>query len=127
MSLREKIYGKHYARLCCFSYAFCFFSWWFYKVDGLIKTVSHLCNYISNLNWAILFQCLLLLSYLIRNGSERVISSARDHIYDMRQLESYQHVDEFGKDQGLNGNNILFSKILMFFVSNIPDIFFIYQ
>jgi len=52
--------------------------------------------------WRRTYKCLLLLSYLIRNGSERVVSSARDHIYDMRQLESYQHVDEFGKDQGLN-------------------------
>jgi len=42
------------------------------------------------------------LSYLIKNGSERVIQSARDHLYDMRQLESYQHIDELGKDQGKN-------------------------
>lgn len=48
------------------------------------------------------FQSLLLLSYLIRNGSERVITSARDHVYDMRQLEDYQHTDENGRDQGVN-------------------------
>lgn len=52
--------------------------------------------------WRRIYKCLLLLNYLIRNGSERVITSARDHLHDMRQLETYQHIDEFGKDQGLN-------------------------
>ena len=47
-------------------------------------------------------QSLLLLSYLIRNGSERVVTSAREHIYDLRSLENYTFVDEFGKDQGIN-------------------------
>jgi len=52
--------------------------------------------------WRRVYKCLLLLNYLILNGSERVISSARDHIHDMRQLENFQHTDESGKDQGLN-------------------------
>jgi len=34
-------------------------------------------------------QALLLLAYLIRNGSERVVTSAREHIYDLRSLENY--------------------------------------
>ncbi|PSN47788.1 hypothetical protein C0J52_08164 [Blattella germanica] len=45
---------------------------------------------------------LLLLNYLVRNGSERVVTSAREHIYDLRSLENYTYVDEFGKDQGIN-------------------------
>lgn len=53
-------------------------------------------------NWRRVYKSLLLLSYLLRNGSERVVASARDHLYDMRQLEGYQHIDELGKDQGLN-------------------------
>lgn len=70
----------------------------FPEVMGMIwKRMLH-----EKKNWRRVYKCLLLLSYLIRNGSERVVSSARDHIYDMRQLESYQHVDELGKDQGLN-------------------------
>lgn len=48
-----------------------------------------------------------MLSYLIKNGSERVISSARDHLFDMRQLENYQHIDPFGKDQGLNSKSLI--------------------
>ena len=51
----------------------------------------------------LLTQSLLLLHYLLRNGSERVVSSAREHIYDMKPLEEYTFRDEHGKDQGING------------------------
>jgi len=40
---------------------------------------------------------------LVRNGSERVVTSTREHLFDLRQLENYTFVDEFGKDQGING------------------------
>ena len=48
------------------------------------------------------FQSLLLLAYLVRNGSERVVTNARDHVYDLKRLEDYSHIDEMGKDQGIN-------------------------
>ena len=35
-------------------------------------------------------------------GSERVVSSSREHIYDLRSLENYTYLDEYGKDQGIN-------------------------
>ncbi|KAK3714555.1 hypothetical protein QZH41_014220 [Actinostola sp. cb2023] len=53
-------------------------------------------------NWRRSYKGLLLLGYLLRNGSERVVTSARDHIYDMRQLENFHFTDENGKDQGIN-------------------------
>lgn len=43
-----------------------------------------------------------MLNYLVRNGSERVVTSSREHIYDLRSLENYTFVDENGKDQGIN-------------------------
>lgn len=49
-----------------------------------------------------MFQSLLVLQYLIKNGSERVVTSAREHIYDLRSLENYTYVDDVGKDQGVN-------------------------
>ena len=49
-----------------------------------------------------LFQSLLLLNYLIKNGSERVVTSAREHLYDLRQLETYSFHEENGRDQGIN-------------------------
>ena len=38
----------------------------------------------------------------MRNGSERVVTSAREHIYDLHSLENYTYVDEYGKDLGIN-------------------------
>lgn len=53
-------------------------------------------------NWRRVYKSLLLLSYLVRNGSERVVTSSREHLYDLRTLETYTYTDEAGKDQGLN-------------------------
>ncbi|XP_051956776.1 clathrin interactor 1-like [Xyrauchen texanus] len=53
-------------------------------------------------NWRRVYKALLLLAYLIRNGSERVVTSTREHIYDLRSLENYNFLDENGKDQGIN-------------------------
>ena len=53
-------------------------------------------------NWRRIYKSLLLLDYLIKNGSERVVTSAREHIYDLRSLENFTFVDENGKDQGIN-------------------------
>lgn len=43
-----------------------------------------------------------MLNYLVRNGSERVVTSSREHIFDLRSLENYSYIDETGKDQGIN-------------------------
>ncbi|CAL8262673.1 unnamed protein product [Lota lota] len=56
-------------------------------------------------NWRRVYKSLLLLAHLIRNGSERVVTSSREHLYDLRSLESYHFVGkcyENGKDQGVN-------------------------
>ena len=53
--------------------------------------------------FAVFWQSLLLLNYIVKNGSERAVTAAREHLYDLRQLESYTYTDEIGKDQGVNG------------------------
>ncbi|TSQ81056.1 Clathrin interactor 1 [Bagarius yarrelli] len=53
-------------------------------------------------NWRRVYKSLLLLGYLVRNGSERVVTSTREHLYDLRSMESYHFIDENGKDQGIN-------------------------
>lgn len=53
-------------------------------------------------NWRRTYKCLLLLRYLVLNGSERVVTSGREHIYDLRGLQDFQYKDEYGKDQGVN-------------------------
>lgn len=52
--------------------------------------------------WRRVYKSLILLNYLLKNGSERVISIARDHMFELRALESYKCVDERGKDEGIN-------------------------
>lgn len=53
-------------------------------------------------SWRRVYKSLLLLMYLVKNGSERVVTGAREHLYDLRSLENYTFTDEMGKDQGLN-------------------------
>lgn len=53
-------------------------------------------------NWRRTYKSLVVLNYLIKNGAERVVTSAREHIYDLKSLENYAYVDELGKDCGIN-------------------------
>lgn len=53
-------------------------------------------------SWRRTYKSLILLDYLVRNGSERVVTSSREHIYDLRTLENYTFTDENGKDMGIN-------------------------
>ncbi|CAH1155887.1 unnamed protein product [Phaedon cochleariae] len=53
-------------------------------------------------HWRRTYKSLQVLSYLVKNGSERVVTSAREHIYDLRSLENYTYIDDVGKDQGIN-------------------------
>ena len=43
--------------------------------------------------WRIMYKALSLLEYLIRNGSERAVEDARDHMYQLRTLCDFQHSD----------------------------------
>uniref|UniRef100_H2YSU4 ENTH domain-containing protein n=1 Tax=Ciona savignyi TaxID=51511 RepID=H2YSU4_CIOSA len=49
-------------------------------------------------NWRRIYKSQLLLMYLIKNGSERVVTSAREHLYDLKSLQDYTCHDEHGKD-----------------------------
>ena len=44
----------------------------------------------SGKNWRIVYKALTLLEYLIRNGSERAVEDARDHMYQLRTLCDFQ-------------------------------------
>lgn len=56
----------------------------------------------NHTNWRRTYKSLVLLNYLIKNGAERVVTSSREHIYDLRSLENYSYTDEMGKDCGAN-------------------------
>ncbi len=42
-----------------------------------------------------------------------MVTSAREHLYDLKSLENFSYHDEQGKDQGINGN-IFYLKFLVF-------------
>lgn len=50
-------------------------------------------------------KALQLIDYLIRNGSEKVIDSAKEHTYELKALKSFLHIDDKGKDQVTKINN----------------------
>ncbi|VBB34852.1 unnamed protein product, partial [Acanthocheilonema viteae] len=76
-----------------------------YQYDAFPEVMSMLWKRMLQDNknaWRRVYKSLTLLHYLLKNGSERVVSNARDHLFEMRTLESYRFTDEKGKDQGLN-------------------------
>ena len=54
----------------------------------------------------------MLLEYLIKNGSERVIDDARAHISMVKVMRNFFYIDDKGKDEGINGNLL---KLFLFF------------
>lgn len=53
-------------------------------------------------NWRRTYKSLIVLNYIVKNGAERAVTSAREHIYDLKTLENYTYIDETGKDCGQN-------------------------
>ena len=45
----------------------------------------------------------MLLEFLVKNGSERVVDDARSHIATIKILRNFHYIDEKAKDQGING------------------------
>ncbi|KAI9301958.1 ENTH-domain-containing protein, partial [Cunninghamella echinulata] len=52
--------------------------------------------------WRQIYKALVLLEYLVKNGSERVVDDARSHISMVKILRNFHYIDEKGKDQGIN-------------------------
>ncbi|KAI8378786.1 hypothetical protein EDC96DRAFT_434895 [Choanephora cucurbitarum] len=55
--------------------------------------------------WRQIYKALVLLEYLVKNGSERVVDDARSHISMIKMMKNFHYVDEKGKDQGINVRN----------------------
>ncbi|KAK6496639.1 Epsin-3, clathrin recruitment and traffic between the Golgi and endosome [Arthrobotrys musiformis] len=55
--------------------------------------------------WRQIYKALQLLEFLVKNGSERVVDDARQHISTVKMLKQFHFIDQGGKDQGLNVRN----------------------
>jgi epsin len=53
-------------------------------------------------NWRIIYKSLLLLDYIIRNGSERVVNDARQNVYQIKGLGGVHFIDSEGIDRGVS-------------------------
>ncbi|XP_065911863.1 epsin-1-like isoform X2 [Dysidea avara] len=53
-------------------------------------------------NWRHVYKSLVVVDYLVKNGSERVAQQCRDNIFSIQTLKDFQFIDKDGKDQGVN-------------------------
>ncbi|KAL9667913.1 hypothetical protein QQ045_002282 [Rhodiola kirilowii] len=53
-------------------------------------------------NWRHVYKALIVLEYLIANGSERVIDEIKEHAHQITTPSEFQYVDSSGRDQGSN-------------------------
>lgn len=54
-------------------------------------------------NWRHVLKSLKVLDYCLHEGSEHVVTWARNNIYIIKTLREFQYVDEESRDVGLNG------------------------
>ena len=52
--------------------------------------------------WRVVYKTLNMLDHMIRNGSDRVIEDARDHLSKIKALQKFEFIDPEGKDSGAN-------------------------
>eukprot|EP00322_Chrysochromulina_rotalis_P023252 CAMPEP_0115856150 /NCGR_PEP_ID=MMETSP0287-20121206/14903_1 /TAXON_ID=412157 /ORGANISM="Chrysochromulina rotalis, Strain UIO044" /LENGTH=655 /DNA_ID=CAMNT_0003310313 /DNA_START=4 /DNA_END=1968 /DNA_ORIENTATION=+ len=52
--------------------------------------------------WRVVYKTLNMLDHMIRNGSDRVVEDARDHVREIKALQKFEFVDPEGKDSGVN-------------------------
>jgi epsin len=52
--------------------------------------------------WRSVFKALSLLDHLIKNGTERVVENARDHMFKLRTLSDFSYYDGTA-DKGAGG------------------------
>ena len=52
--------------------------------------------------WRVVYKTLNMLDHMLRNGSDRVIEDARDHLRELKALHKFEFVDPEGKDSGIN-------------------------
>ncbi|PIA15137.1 ENTH-domain-containing protein, partial [Coemansia reversa NRRL 1564] len=53
-------------------------------------------------NWRQVYKALQLIEYLVKSGAERVVEDVRNHITIVKMLKNFHHIDNNGKDQGIN-------------------------
>eukprot|EP01123_Difflugia_compressa_P002322 TRINITY_DN1301_c0_g1_i1.p1 TRINITY_DN1301_c0_g1~~TRINITY_DN1301_c0_g1_i1.p1 ORF type:complete len:478 (-),score=120.38 TRINITY_DN1301_c0_g1_i1:224-1657(-) len=56
----------------------------------------------SGANWRIIYKTLLLLDYIVKNGSEGVVNESRQNSYQLKALTNVHYIDNDGVDRGVS-------------------------
>lgn len=62
-------------------------------------------------NWRHVLKALKVLDYCLHEGSELVVTWARESIYIIKTLREFQYIDDDGRDVGQNGRLASFDEI----------------
>lgn len=54
-------------------------------------------------NWRHVLKALKVLDYCLHEGSELVVTWARQNVFIIKTLREFQHIDDEGRDVGQNG------------------------
>lgn len=73
-------------------------------------------------NWRHVLKSLKVLDYCLHEGSEVVVTWARNNIYIIKTLREFQYVDEDGRDVGQNGMHRLPSEPILLLTGNSPNL-----
>lgn len=75
-----------------------------YSVQAYAEIMSMLWRRLNDhgKNWRHVYKSLVVLEYLVKNGSERVVRQCVDNLFSIQTLKDFQFLDKDGKDQGSN-------------------------
>ena len=58
-------------------------------------------------NWRHVLKALKVMDYCLHEGSELVVTWAKQNVFIIKTLREFQYIDEDGKDQGQNGRRMI--------------------
>jgi len=58
-------------------------------------------------NWRHVLKALKVMDYCLHEGSELVVTWAKQNVFIIKTLREFQYIDEDGKDQGQNGRRLI--------------------
>lgn len=77
-------------------------------------------------NWRHVLKALKVMDYILHEGSEMVVTWAKQNIFIIKTLREFQYIDEEGKDVGNNGREhtpiggLVFSMLTFYYQSVSP-------
>ncbi|KAL3320128.1 Clathrin interactor 1 [Cichlidogyrus casuarinus] len=74
-----------------------------YQTSKEVMVMLWRCMFPDEPNWLCTYKSLILLDFLLKNGSTSVLQSAQHNLFSIKNLEAYKYYDDKGYDKGENG------------------------